>query len=148
MAEKPGLEKDVADIDSRLAPWAALAGKLKVLAGFVVALIAIVLVVATGGGKELACKLYLDASGRQAQSWTPLRDRYGHAFLALEGVAESRGIALPDASEVEERRLPGGALELRWRDGETHRRFLAERRDDGVWLVNDLEAEAPGWCTG
>ena len=148
MSEKSGLEKKVQAVDAQLAPWAALAGKLKLLVGFTVALVAIVLVVATGGGKTLLCKAYLDASGREAQVWTPLRDRYGHAFLALEGVAESRSLSVPDAAEVEERRLAGGAVELRWMDGETRRRFLVEQRDDGVWIVNELEGEPSGWCTG
>ncbi len=148
MSEKSGLEKKVEGIDAKLTPWAALAGKLKILVGFAVALVAIVLVVATGGGKELLCKAFLDASGREAQSWMPLRDRYGHAFLALEGVAQSRSLPVPDAAQVEERRLAGGSVELRWTDGETPRRFLVEQRDDGVWIVNELPAEAPGWCAG
>lgn len=148
MSEKSRLEKDVAGIDARLAPWVGLVGKLKVLAGFAVAVVAIVIVVAAGGGKGLLCKLYLDTTGRQAQPWTPLRDRYGHAFLAVEGVAESRGLIPPDAAQIEERRLAGGSTQIRWHTGDAYHRFLVEKGDDGVWVVNDLEPEAPGWCTG
>jgi hypothetical protein len=142
MTKKSTLEK----LDTRLAVLARIASNVKLLAVLVIGLGAAAGFLLSEGGRALACRYYLEATGARAASWQPLGDAFAHSFIALEGVLEGSPAAMPDRSLVQRLVVSPASVQYRWRDGETIRLYDVTQGAGGVWTVNERPAREPGWC--
>jgi len=143
MDKKSSVEK----IEAKTGLIASLINNGRTIVVALVAIVAIIIAVASGDGRTSLCRIYFQIVDESSKPWLPLMQQWSDAWLVVEDVLQrDNHQQTVTADNVETQKISDKHYRFRWNADDVFKQVDVEQDNNGVWHVNTLPDEPPGWC--